>query len=148
MDERFVKHRGRASAAEGRKTRVELQRDIEDNVEIRAIYTLGFQDRDVSHKEFHLFLRKLLQGKSSIDDPRYEMLRKFYFPIKDRGPGVANVMGPMFEPVSMTLKGLNDSQKAVVEALGTSHSPFITVQGKHIKHFTVELLSVMSRPAG
>lgn len=132
VDEQFDKHQGRALVTDGRKTKVELERDIADGVQIRAIYSLCSQDSSHSHKHFFLFLTRLLQKQKSIDDPRYGMLRKFYFQTHDRGGTSSSAVSLVHESRSAFPNTLNSSQRDVLEAIICSNSPFIVVQGKHM----------------
>ena len=118
LDEKRNVHQGHVTTVDGRKAQVELESDVDCDTKFQAIYSLGVSRADLLHKDFFLFLRKLLQGLKSLDDPRFEMLRKFYLPKQGRGVSKKTFASAMFG-LTNTLLAVHDaasSQTTLVDA--------------------------------
>ena len=129
VDENYKRHRGRAIATDGRKTRVALQTPFHYHGQFKAIYTLGIRDPDLGESTRTDFLLGLLRGDKSIDDPRYGLLQKFFFPEPRHHHTPSSVPSSIDHPLTILPARVNESQKAVVEAIVCSSEPFLVVQG-------------------
>ena len=115
-------HRGTAKRANGKLTQVAARSNL-NGISFKAIFVIGKDEFNHHERAREAFLLDLLQGKHDLSEPRYNLLRKLYFPNpKDTLPSKISE--------AYTSGRLNQSQADAVEAMVHSEAPFIIVHGE------------------
>lgn len=142
VDENDKVHLGIATVSEGRHTTISLQASGAGPRIVKQVYVLGKDGFSHYERAREELLLSLLQGKCSLDDPEFALIRILYFSGKDYEPR-KKVKRSMMRSLSVgkgKKRRMNDAQADAVEAMVKSDMEFVVVHGKPgIRPFSIHL---------